>query len=216
LQADGGLARAWHVTDDPERVLQAIADKVLLVSPRDEGKWGEIGPGLYASAAPRYWAGRAGNKWGFLDRLTDGQRHHLVDKLAEEPDFEKPGYLSRSEIDRADQILVGVYTGQRDAHQLVQLAEQPYNITFWRPSYLETLDIEPGRQPQVIELTFRGMFAELGCAWMNEITLEELLQRGYAGTYTRSGFSTSPQVVIYDTHAIVEARIVPMKFGGQL
>lgn len=206
---------SYHLTDDPQRSISAVQRGEDIADTRDPGKWGEIGPGIYASSAPGYWVSRSGGKWSFMDRLTTEESARLARALRDEVQALHEGYLTSSEREYALRWIDRTEEGESGPSSLIALAEQPYNIRFWRPEWLQAIDIEPGRQPIIVELELEGTFAEMSRAWMPRELFEELRDHGVSGAFTRSGFSASPQVVAWDVGAIRGIRKAPeVRYGA--
>ena len=208
-EQDPGIAHrtilAQHVTDNPHPVVAILQSATGdLASGRTERElWGDIGPGLYASDAPQIWMGRSTAKWAFLSRLDDEEKMRLVEEIRKESQLHDPGYLTPSEMEHAHRLLDGVERGTHDPGVLLQLASQPYNILFWRPSFLAKIGISPGPQPEIVPVVLQGRYAEMERSRMPEDLYGSLRQHGIDGAYTRSGFAHDPQVVTWDKRAIV-------------
>ena len=206
--------RAWHVTDDPQSVLSAIQEDRL-----EEGgmrEWHDLGPGLYLSAVPAYWVGRATGKWDFLQRLSPAEAAALARAVWRCLEERGPGYLTQSERDRALQQVEGVTAGQWPPSMLLSLADQPYNVSFWKPGFLSPLGIEPSAPPRVIEFHLRGRFAEMISAALPADLRQELRDAGLSGAFVRSGWGSDPQMVLWDEKAVVSVQDVPWQWYGTM
>lgn len=209
-----GTMLAWHVTSDPSVLFEVLGSGGNLALTRRPGRWGELGRGLYASAVPKFWVGRAIDKWSFLHVLQPGpELTRLCVRLVSDVYQLPRSYLTSWELKRAVDTLFGVQDGTRSPGELLMLANQPYNLAFWKPSYLRPLGIEPGGQPQVVELVLQGRFAELPGRGISEQAEGQLRAAGLSGAFTRMGFSANPQVVIWDKAAVKSARLVDWTFG---
>ncbi|MDD5703143.1 MAG: hypothetical protein PHU23_13985, partial [Dehalococcoidales bacterium] len=66
--SDHNMLCASHVTDNPQIVIEALKQGKSLDTTRGEGLVGDMGTsGLYFSAVPQLWMGRARSKWTFLN-----------------------------------------------------------------------------------------------------------------------------------------------------
>lgn len=194
-----------HVTDDPERV----AD--ILARGRDIRKsygysYTELGGGgLFLSAAPQMWTGRARRKWEFLDQLGPEQREilgrALLDVLANQR--KPPAYISAGEFDIAVRDLSRfVEHGKDHEYAVLRLADQPYNIRSWEPSFLTDLGLPFGPQPVFVETVFFGSFAEVRGAI--DPGLNRILRRNVSGAFMRSSWGQDAQLLIWDRDCIVK------------
>lgn len=206
---DGAL-QTYHVTDHPEKLIASLKRHANVVSAYGpKGKHAELGPGLYMSGVPEFWMSRAHGKWSFLDTLPQGKTNRLVDALAERIDDDRDkGRLTMSETLRADRTLAGVRSGSYGASALLELAQQPYGIGFWRPSFLAPLGIEPGRPPSIVELSVVGTFAELNYSFLAPKLLRVLRRSGLQGAFTRMSMGTNAELVLWDSRAVRSARIL--------
>jgi len=204
----------WHVTSNPEAVYKALQSGSDITQTREEGKYGDLGSGFYFSAAPQLWAGRATKKWDFLNDLDKEARTRLADVIRVNPNLAeysydsiskekiKNTYLTKTEREYAlRQLDDFVERGGGDA--IVQLAGQPYNISFWKKEFLEPLGIEQKNIPQEVPVEVVGKFLDVtnypGVKW--EIT-DQLKGKGFDGAFVQSGFSNVPQVVVWNSDAI--------------
>ena len=206
--AEGNVLIAYHVTDRPHEIVRLLRRRPNLVSRYGEkGKTAELGPGFYTSGNPGYWVGRARGKWNFLGRLPPGKIYALTGALTKE--VEEDRSLTESERTRALRDIRLVETGIYDPEMLTFLANLPYAIPFWQPSFLRPLGITPGETPGVVELKVRGRFAELTRSHPPASLLRTLRRAGLQGAFTRSGISTNPELVIWDPRAVISARVEP-------
>jgi len=202
---DGELL-TYHVTDDPERVIRALERGLPIAETRDVGKYGDIGPGLYVSATPQLWTGRARSKWDFLQDMSPSRRQRLADAIADDRALRpEERYVTSSEREYAHRILDEFVRDGKSWRMLVDLSGQPYNIRFWEPRFLKPLEISPGPQPQVIEVRLRGRFKEL--LGNHGIIAPELVERlqeaGVDGIFERGGMMSTPQLVVWNNSAVV-------------
>ena len=189
--------RGWHVTDDPKGLAEAVR-RGDIIDPKYEYR--ELGPGLYISAIPHYWASRSTDKWGFLKRMTKAERKMLAETLAKElVRLRGARYISESEADRALGSL-DRWIDEPD-EWVAYIAAQPYNITFWKSDFLEPLGLgRLAEEPKVVEVRAVGRFVELnrtlyGTEWRR-------FARRFDGAYLRQGMATDAQLVIWNPKAI--------------
>jgi hypothetical protein len=208
-----GTLTTYHVTDDPIPVITLLGRKGRLMAAYGEkGQRAELGPGLYASDNPSFWANRSLGKWDFLKRITATELKRLGMRLSD--DLAKRlahGGISRHEYDLGARDLGYVLSGQYDTESLVQLASLPYGIRFWDPEYLASVGIRPGRDPRVLEIRVKGQLAELSRTRPSATLLRALRRGGVSGAFTRSGMGTNPEMVIWDPRAIVGVQEVPFR-----
>lgn len=210
--AEGDLLRSWHVSDKPEKLLRFLRRRGNLVAAFGErGRRSELGPGLYLGS-PRFWQGRSTNKWEFLYALDERQLHRLLQTLELRVEEARGiGYITASERERAIGILGRVRQGlyADGPGQLVDLlANQPYNIAFWRREFLEPIGIAPSPEPAVVEVLVRGRFAELAGSYPPREVLRHLRRSRLQGAFTRAGMGTNPELVVWNPRAVVDARLL--------
>ena len=92
---------------------------------------------------------------------------------------------------------------------MLELANQPYAIAFWRPSFLEPLGIEPGRPPSVVEVNVVGRLAELNRSMPPAKLLRTMRRSGLQGAFTRMGMGANAELVLWDSRAVRSTRILP-------
>lgn len=195
--------QGFHVTDNPGVVKDVLASGGSL---RSADRWHpELGTGLYISDAPQYWSGRSAKKWDFLKNLDDQQKTRLLDHLTKEvDDLNANKRLTESEYNYGTRDIGYVKSGKLPPDILVgTLANQPFNIRFSDPSYLEKLGIPSSKQPDIVPVKAKGLFAELKSHLHND-EAQALLDAGVQGGFTRSGWSTNPEMVIWDANAVRE------------
>lgn len=197
-----GYLQAWHVTDNPSRIQSLIRNRVdFKAAYGEKGRTAELGPGLYLSGAPELWTNRAATKWDFLSRpMTAAQIDRLVALLTTLV-AHRTG-LSAGESRYAERTLQQVVDGDLPADILIFLAGQPYNIPFWRASFLVPLGITPAPEPYELEVHLRGRFGEVagGRAEKNELRL--MRRARLDGAFIRGGFSGYPQIVVWNPKAL--------------
>ncbi len=87
---------------------------------------------------------------------------------------------------------------------IVYLADQPYNIRYWDPKFLAVIGIQPGRQALEVEVVLRGRYAELAASMLGTDDIDALQSDpDLDGVFTPSGFSTYPQLVVWNNDAVV-------------
>jgi len=195
-----GALRAWHVTNDAKHTMAMVKAGTPL---HELGRaHQELGPGLYMSAVPHMWVGRATGKWDFLERLDLDQRQKLADALGKIILRQvQDGYITKNEYDRANQDLEH-FTSTGGTGFVLQVADQPYNIGFWKPNFLEPLGIEPGEAPEIVEFLVKGVFA----GFDNQPQTAEvvkLIESGLDGCFLRGGLVNVAQMVVWRNKAIV-------------
>lgn len=161
------------------------------------------------SAYPQFWVGRSRGKWDFLDRLSRNEVLAICKKLHQDVDHpytpattheRQTGHRYIDQVENGDTI-----------RTLVMLAGQPYNIKWWKPEWLQSICIEPGKPLRAIEFLVRGRFAKLRGAHPDPHLLRALRRAGIAGAYTAASFASSPELVLWRPDAIVDARIVTLE-----
>lgn len=199
----GHSLKAVHVTNDPSVVENRLAKGLPLKEGRREGKYGELGTGLYGSGYPEYWMGRATQKWDFLTKLDDRQFSSLADYLKDKLDNLPKGYITSSEREFGER-LIREARHTKYAEPLLMLSDQPFNIRdWWKPEVLTKLNIKPSKQPIKTEMEARGNYIQIDQFPTQEQAMK-LNKLGFNGAWTPSGFSTSPQLVVWDNNGIVK------------
>ena len=211
---EGGELVGYHVTDDAAGLVAFLEGGGDVLSGRARDKFGDLGAGLYVSATPQLWTGRATGKWDFLENLDDAQRHSLADAIRATSQLRDTGYVNADERERALRDLARFESGEPS--YIVYLAGQPYNIAFWKRDFLEPLGIPVGRGPEAVEVRFTGRFVELDGGLVDYGLPDALRAAGYQGMFTRGGFSTIPQLVIWDTSAIRSVRNAGLDLGAAM
>jgi hypothetical protein len=194
--------KAWHVTNDARRIMEMVEAGMPLVEMGGEYKeQRELGPGLYMSAVPQLWMGRATKKWEFLEHLDHQQREVLALALGKVVlEQRQTGYITESEYKMANRDLE-VFVEDGNNFGAIQVAGQPYNIAFWRPSFLTPLGIKPGPTPETVEFLVKGIFA----VFDNQPRTSEikgLLIDEFDGCCLRGGLMTVAQMVVWRNEAI--------------
>lgn len=215
--AGNGEIKGYHVSDDPEALSQVIqGPKKITATYKGGGRTAELGPGLYISAVPEYWGGRATKKWDFLSRLTPDERQRLASALmndrrlaGEEYVDSHTGqkkmfkYVSDHERDYAIRDIRNWLAHPDNPGLIVGISGQPFNIKFWEPEFLEKIGIKPGEPIRHMEIKARGKFVDLSDTPQPGLNaIAKLIKAGYDGAFTKSGFSTNPELVIWNKKAI--------------
>ena len=195
--------KAWHVTNDARRAMDVVESGVPLIEiggPHKEFR--ELGPGLYMSAVPQLWVGRATDKWNFLEHLDFEQRQSLGDALGSTVlEQRQTGYITEYEYSRANKD-IGYFVDHGSVGHIIQLAGQPYNISFWKPSFLKPLGIKPGKEPEIVEFHVQGIFAGFDDQPKPK-EIEGLILDEFDGCFLRGGLVTVAQLVVWRNEAIV-------------
>jgi DNA repair protein RadC len=226
-----GLLYADHVTDDPRGVMQKLKSNITLCQMNPDG---DLGCGLYVSGVPEYWRVRSMRKWEFAKNLTKAQRQSLVNVILSDPNYRKGGgYLADFEVDYLNRDLKRfVETG--DVNLLAGTGSQPYNVHITKEIARKAGVPEP-KEPGFIKIKLQGKFINAAGLYSNQeivnrakawavVNRPKLLEwnkrvstqnvvnawlcsMGYCGAFTKSGFSTNPEMVIWGRKAIIDARI---------
>jgi hypothetical protein len=213
-QADGTL-RAWHVTDDPKKVIDLLRDKGDFYA-----RQGDLCGGLYVSGVPHFWEGRSNKKWDFLPKLSREARgtlyQSIYDRLA---DQYTSGYITPSEFENAEGVMAQAMT--TDYWQVLDIvANQPFNIDI--PKMAEELAIATPFQPHQVPVDFVGRYLEFNTKSAIEANEALLLLRhgslegltrldlcnmlksyGWDGVFTKASMGTNPELVIWSGDKIV-------------
>lgn len=213
-QADGTL-RAWHVTDDPQKVVDLLKDKGDFYA-----REGDLCGGLYVSAVPHFWEGRSNRKWEFLPKLSREARGTLYQSIYDRlVDQIKSGYITQSEFDRASDIIAQAMTS--DYWQILDIvANQPFNIDI--PRMAKTLALATPFEPQQVPVDFVGRYLEFNTKRSIEANEALLLLRhgslegltrldlcnmlksyGWDGVFTKASMGTNPELVIWSGDKVV-------------
>jgi hypothetical protein len=202
--------RAWHVTNDAKQTIELIESGIPLLEMGGEHKdLRELGPGLYMSAVPQLWIGRATKKWEFLEHLNPMQRQVLADAIGTIVLGQRQtGYITEGEYEMANKDL-GYFAGQGSVGHVLQLAGQPYNIGFWKPDFLKPLGIKPGPEPEVVEFLVQGIFAGFDNQPQTR-DIKDAIKGGLSGCFLRGGLVNIAQMVVWRDDAIVGMKRVKL------
>lgn len=196
---DGVGLVAWHVTDDPTGILKKIERKADFKKAYGD-KRSELGPGLYVSAVPHIWTGRARNKWSFLAALTDDEKAAILALLHKDlARLFKRAYLSDHEHKYALRLLDDAET-ENNLESARSLAGQPYNIKWSDPEWLAEASESAAMKatpPQAVKVALRGRFAQLARSYPAPDVLRALRRAGFAGAFTRGGMGSNAELVVF-------------------
>lgn len=195
---------ATHITSNPQPALDALRRGQVRIG--RFSKFGDIGPGLYASGIPQLWVGRASSKWDFLQRLSRSDRERMHQAALDHPNMTSPSYLSQEEKRVARRDLDQWLEDGVSEWAVLRLGDQPYNMRLWEPKFLKPLGIEPGTQPQLVDVRLRGRFLHAAREPRLRNFTDELVDRlqaaGFAGAFERQGFISTAQIVVWDGRAV--------------
>lgn len=202
---EGPCLKGWHVTDRPENIL-GILEKGKDITEVGSGVYEDLrSNGIYFSAAPQLWTGRAPAKFEFLKHLSPEERRTLGDAVLKAAQARGPGYLTSWELERLERD-VNYFVRGEDPVFLLEAADQPYNIRFWSPEFLTPLGISNPSQPKVVPITACGKFVKLTDIpknrWDDVIMLAK--EEGYVGAVQKGGLVTVPQSVVWESGAVKE------------
>ena len=226
--AGDGFLFAYHVTDDPGGIMQKLKSNITLCQLNPEG---DLGCGLYVSGVPEYWRVRSTMKWEFAKNLTRAQRQSLVNVILSDPNYKKGGgYLADFEVDYLTRDLKQfIETG--DVNLLAGTGSQPYNVHITKEIARKAGVPEP-KEPGFIKVKLQGKFINAAglysnpeivnkaqawavinrpklLEWNKRVSTQNvvnawLCSMGYCGAFTKSGFSTNPEMVIWGRKAVID------------
>lgn len=212
---ENGTLRAWHVTDEPEKVIELLKTKGDFYA-----REGDLCGGLYVSAVPHYWEGRSQKKWDFLPKMSKEARLKLYEAIHERlVEQINTGYITRSEFERASQDMD--MAKKQDYWQILDIvANQPFNINIAKMA--EALGLAIPFKPPYIQVDFVGRYLEFNtqrAIEANEALLllkhgsmeglsrqdlcNMLKEYGWDGVYTKAGMGTNPELVIWNGDRVV-------------
>jgi len=196
--------RGYHVTDDPKAVLTALRAGTPLDRGYDIAPHADLlASGLYFSGAPQLWVGRSANKWRFVDRLAADQRGQIAQAIRQDSRFTGDWYLTDHEKERAARWLER-FMESGSAVYLQFLAEQPYNIHSWKPSFLAQFGLTNNDTPHHVPVQARGLFADVTSARLSDELVISLKQGGFDGAFVRGSIAFLPQAVVWYNRAVVQ------------
>lgn len=200
--AGEGEIYGYHVTSNPKKILDSINSPKKLTATYGYARQNELGPGLYISAVPHFWMGRAPNKFDFLNDLTDAQKSALANAILTNGSMTQPGYLSDGEKKQVQRDVQEFLNGNSQA--IIHLSGQPYNIVFWQPEFLKPLGIESSQSPTQLKVHLKGKFVSLEAHTGHVARWGQFIRQGFDGGFTKGGFSTNPELVVWRKEAIVK------------
>lgn len=213
---------SWHVTDDPELVLHALAAQADLQATRPAG---DLCGGLYVSSFPDIWRSRSRKKWQFIEKLPPEAARTLSRAVLREldRDFES-GRLTASEHKRGRHDVEDYWLKRGHWEVLLNLASLPYAFDIQGLARKEGV-AEPFA-PDIIEVIFEGRYLHLTSDVREDsmaiaaevLRVEEALvdrdqlcqvwrDLGWDGAFTKAGMGTNPELVIWNADRI-------LKFGS--
>jgi hypothetical protein len=204
----------YHVTDDPQKIITTLQTG----QPLDRGEEGrqhdlQTG-GFYFSEAPQLWSGRSTAIWDFAKTVTSQQREALAQAVLTDERITGDWYLTESEQDRARRY-IQQYSESGNVVYLHFLAEQPFNMQTWQPSFLEKIGIPAAKPLQYIEVVAEGTFADLSNVQVTRQLLSDLKAAGYDGACVTSTMAYVPQSVVWNNRAIVQCGTYQRSPAGQ-
>lgn len=233
-----GFLYADHVTDDPDGVMRMLRSSTSVLT--EQTTVDDMGSGFYVSGVPEYWRVRSRAKWDFAKNLNRAQRQALMNIILSDPNYRKGGgYLADFEVDYLNRDLkLFVETG--DVNVLAMTGSQPYNVSITK-EIARKAGVPAPRAPGMVKVKLQGKFInaeglyfnpEIGnrardwagslegrkkiAQWSLIVTPKNIVNAwlrslGYSGAFTKSGFSTNPEMVIWDRKAIIDFRIPEMQ-----
>ena len=198
--AGEGELYGYHVTSNPDKIMDAFKGPKKLTATYGFARHNELGPGLYISAVPHFWMGRAPNKFDFLKDLEPTQKQILANAILKSPAMTQKSYLSDGEKAGLQRDVQEFLNGNWQS--IISLSGQPYNIRFWEPQFLEPLGIEQTKQPTQILIHLKGKFVNLESHTGHVARWGQFIRAGYDGGFTKSGFSSNPELVVWRKEAI--------------
>jgi hypothetical protein len=196
-----------HVTDKPQRMAEVLksGEDIGHSYNKGEQRIEELGPGLYISAVPQLWMGRSTGKYDFAKDLTPEQKQTLADAILNHQHV-TGDYLASFEKEYVRRDVARFLSDNTPGaiNSIAMLAGQPYNIPFWQPEFLQSLGIEPAKQPEQVQVRARGRFADLTSHQGDVKLFQSLKQQGFEGAFARQGISATAQCCIWKTSAITK------------
>lgn len=212
---EDGCLVAYHVTDNPKEPIAVLQQPKKLTATykySGRGRYAELGPGLYVSAAPELWACRSQGKYDFLKTLSPEDKEKLYQAMMADllQKIEPPAYLSRGEFESAQRDLRS-WISQSDNpeayHFIIHLGGQPYNIPFWKPDFLQRIGIKGAKPPQMLKVKLQGKFVDLSGNYGHISLWRPYLMQGYDGAFVRS----DPQMVVWRKEAIKDFSVEALR-----
>lgn len=212
-QIDGTI-RSFHVTDNPAPVVEILEGKADFYERK-----GDLCGGLYVSSEPNFWEGRSERKWDFMQQLPPESMRTLIDAIAQKIDgFRESGYITPSEYEVAVRDLDQARKGYWQVLSIV--ANQPYNVNI--PDLAKRLGIAKPFEPFHVPVDFVGRYLEFNTKAAIDAYMELLRKKfkttegltrtdlcdllrdyGFDGVFTKAGFGTNPELVIWNKGKIL-------------
>lgn len=212
-QVDGTI-RSFHVTDAPDPVVDILEGKADFYERK-----GDLCGGLYVSSEPTFWEGRSERKWDFMQQLPPESMQKLIDAIKEKvKGFWQSRYITPNEYTVATQHLEMARQGYWQVLSIV--ANQPYNVDI--PDLARRLNLAKPFEPFHVPVDFVGRYLEFNTKAAIDAYTELLrkkhkniegltrtdlcdLLRGYGwdGVFTKAGFGTNPELVIWNKDKIL-------------
>lgn len=192
---DGERVIAWHVTDNPSKIASLIRSRANFVKAYGNVR-SELGPGLYVSCIPEFWAARSTKKWSFIGKLTVEEKASVAGALmAGVESAYLRGRLTESEKNFAFRILNNP-PNSLDLESAVMLAGQPYGIRWWEDSWLKEIGLT-NEPPKAVKVAIHGRFAELTASYPDPEVLRQARKMRLQGVFTRAGMSTNAEMCVF-------------------
>ncbi len=196
--------RGYHVTDDPQPVLDALRAGTPLDRGYDIAPHADLlASGLYFSEAPQLWVGRSANKWKFAEALTQDQRGQIAQAIMHDSRFTGDWYVTEYEKERAARWLARFMASGSTVY-LQSLAEQPYNVHSWKPAFLAQFGLTNPDTPHAVPVQVQGLFADVSSARLSAELVISLKQGGYDGAFVHASIAFLPQAVVWHNRAVVQ------------
>ena len=204
---EGGQLRSIHVTSDPSRLEEILRVGGDISQTRDPGLVGDLGiAGIYFSNAPQLWTGRATAKWNFLRELSQAQRTSLSESLEQEiRQLRRTRYITESEEEYGLRYIREFKERPDFTGGVVQIADQPFNVSFWKPDFLSRIGIEQARPPAEVPIVLRGRFADISGvpSARRADAVAALKEQGFDGALVQGHMmGDTPQGVVWNRKAI--------------
>ena len=201
-----GKIIGWHITDSVKGVRQVVKKSGSIMKAYGKrGGTAELGPGLYISAVPQMWVNRSFGKWDFLKSLDIDKTKKLATSILKDiSKMREQGRISDNEEKYAKRDIGHVIKGLIDTSFLVTYAGMPYGISFWKDSYLNSLGIDASTGPKIVEIHVTGKYAKIDSSHAGRSTLRTLRRGKFDGAFISGGFSGDPQLVVWNSKAIVK------------
>ena len=223
-----GYLKGYHVTDEPDKVIQDLKSEIDLtvINPT-----GDLGGGLYISSVPEYWHVRSAKRWDYLQNTTISQRTKLKECILHDPDYTYGSdYLTLSELNELHGYL-DEYVKTGTVAYLMYASGQPFNVSITQ-KMTKYANLPAPSTPSMVKVQFTGKFLNIEGLYYNELILNAakswartnnsklldtvyiqqlvnpwLRSLNYDGVFTKSGMSTNPEMVIWNQQSIQQFAI---------